>query len=113
MEAAARSSNHIDGPAHVGRVGEASCSHRPAHALVEYARREPEKTLLYQTVQAHWLQFLADIEAEGGELPAFVKDELDAYLRCGVLAHGFLRVRCKECGFSRAVGFSCKRRGFW
>jgi len=112
VEAAARSSNHSNGPAHVGRVGEASCSHTPADELVEYARREPEKTLLYQTVQQHWLQFLADIEAEGGELPAFVEDELEAYLRCGVLAHGFLRVRCKECGFSRAVAFSCRRRGF-
>jgi hypothetical protein len=83
-------------------------SHEPA----EYARRQPETTLLYRTVQAHWLQFLADIEAEGGELPAFVKDEFQAYLRCGILAHGFLRVRCKACGFSRAVGFSCKHRGF-
>ena len=68
--------------------------------------------MLYRTVQAHWLQFLADIEAEGGELPAFVKDEFAAYLRCGILAHGLLRIRCKECGHSRVVGFSCRRRGF-
>lgn len=84
--------------------------HTPSGAA--YVRRQPETTLLYQTVQRHWLQFLADIEAEGGELPSFVKDEFEAYFRCGVLAHGFLRVRCKECGHSRAVGFSCKRRGF-
>jgi hypothetical protein len=90
----------------------ASHSHTPAHESAEYARRQPETTLLYKTLQAHWLEFFAEIEAEGGELPAFVKDEFEAYFRCGVLAHGFLRVRCKECGFTRAVGFSCKRRGF-
>jgi hypothetical protein len=90
----------------------ASHSHTPAHGSAEYARRKPEDTLLYQTLQAHWLQFFADVVAEGGELPAFVKDEFEAYFRCGILAHGFLRVRCKECGFPRAVGFSCKRRGF-
>ena len=73
---------------------------------------QPETTLLYQTVQAQGLQFLADLEAEGHELPAFVRDEFAAYLRCGILAHGFVRVRCKDCGESRAVAFSCKRRGF-
>ena len=83
-----------------------------AREPAEYARRQPETTLLYQTVQAHWLQLVADIEAEGGELPAFVRDEVEAYLRCGILAHGFLRVRCKECGFARAVSFACRRRGF-
>ena len=89
-----------------------SCAHAPALASVPYERHTPETTLLYRTLQEHWLQFLADIEAEGGELPAFVKDEFDAFFRCGVLVHGFLRVRCKDCGFTRAVGFACKRRGF-
>ena len=60
VEAAARSPNQINGQTHVGRVGEASCFR--AHESAEYARREPEKTLLYQTVQRHWLQFLADVE---------------------------------------------------
>jgi hypothetical protein len=54
-----------------------------------YERRQPEATLLYQTVQTHWRQFLADIEADGGEAPAFVRDEFEAYFRCGILAHGF------------------------
>ncbi len=38
--------------------------------------------------------------------------EFEAYLRCGILAHGFLRARCQDCGDSRLVAFSCKRRGF-
>jgi hypothetical protein len=26
-------------------------------------------------------------------LPRFIKDEFDAFLKCGILAHGFLRLR--------------------
>ena len=86
--------------------------HAPAHRRAGYDRHQPETTLLYRTLQAYWLEFLGDIEAGGGELPAFVRDEFEAYFRCGILAHGFLRVRCNDCGHSRVVGFSCKRRGF-
>jgi hypothetical protein len=45
-------------------------------------------------------------------LPEFVKDEFEAYLECGILAHGFLRVRCAGCAHEKLVAFSCKRRGF-
>ena len=90
----------------------ATVCHAPAHGAVASARRQPETTLLYKTLQAHWLGFRATIETDGGDLPAFVRDEFEAYFRCGILAHGFLRVRCKDCGHSRIVSFSCKRRGF-
>jgi hypothetical protein len=33
-------------------------------------------------------------------------------LECGILAHGFLRLRCGECGHDKLLAFSCKRRGF-
>ncbi len=36
----------------------------------------------------------------------------DAFLECGILAHGFLRLRCGDCGHDKRVAFSCKRRGF-
>jgi ribosomal protein S27E len=42
----------------------------------------------------------------------FVEQEFDAYLACGRLEHGFLRVRCEQCHAGQLVGFSCKRRGF-
>jgi Transposase zinc-binding domain len=45
-------------------------------------------------------------------LPEFVKDECDAFLECGILAHGFLRLRCAACTHEKLVAFSCKRRGF-
>ncbi|MBK8763866.1 MAG: transposase zinc-binding domain-containing protein [Burkholderiaceae bacterium] len=34
------------------------------------------------------------------------------FLECGILAHGFLRLRCGECGHDKLLAFSCKRRGF-
>ncbi len=33
---------------------------------------------------------------------------LRAYLDCGILARGFVRVRCPDCGFERLVASSCK-----
>ena len=62
----------------------------PAGNQVHYERRRPEETTLYQVVQEHLESFLAQVEAEtGASLPEFVKDEFDAFLECGILAHGF------------------------
>jgi ribosomal protein S27E len=38
-------------------------------------------------------------------------DEFDAFLECGILVHGFLRLRCSGCGHEKLVALSCKRRG--
>ena len=78
-----------------------------------YERRRPEQTTLYRLVQEHLETFLVQVEAGGvASLPQFVKDEFEAFLECGILAHGFLRVRCGECGHEKPVGFSCKLRGY-
>jgi hypothetical protein len=77
-----------------------------------YQRRAAEDTLLYKTVQKHFARFLADSEAEQKPVPAFVRKEFEAYLRCGILAYGFARIHCAECKYDRLVAFSCKRRGF-
>ena len=45
-------------------------------------------------------------------MPDFVKEEFDAFLECGILAHGFLRLRCADCTHEKLVAFSCKPRGF-
>jgi hypothetical protein len=37
---------------------------------------------------------------------------LMAYLKCGRLEEGFLRVRCEQCHAGKLVAFSCRRRGF-
>jgi hypothetical protein len=49
--------------------------------------------------------------SEGGYgYPAFVEKEFRRYLDCGLLPHGFSRLRCPTCGFERLVAFSCKGR---
>jgi len=81
--------------------------------VAPYERRRPEATTLYQVVQDHLDTFFAQVEQETGTgLPQFVKDEFEAFLECGILAHGFLRLRCGDCAHEKLVAFSCKRRGF-
>ena len=64
-------------------------------------------------MQQHAATFFAQAEdAAGADLPQFVKDEFDAFLECGILANGFLRLHCGDCGHDKLVAFSCKRRGF-
>ena len=85
----------------------------PDGAPLHYERHRPEQTTLYRLVQQHAASFIAHTEAStGAELPRFVKDEFDAFLECGILAHGFLRLRCGECGHDKLLAFSCRRRGF-
>jgi hypothetical protein len=62
-----------------------------------YARHRPESTLLYRLVEQHYPAF-RELRAESGRpLPEYVEQEFEAYLKCGRLEHGFLRVRCEEC----------------
>ena len=77
-----------------------------------YARHRPESTLLYDLVQRHYPELAAEREAAGRPLPKYVQEEFEAYLKCGRLEHGFLRVRCEDCYAEKLVAFSCKRRGF-
>jgi Putative transposase/Transposase zinc-binding domain len=70
--------------------------------------------VLYRTIAAHLPAFLARTAGEDGTggWPSFVRREFEAYLRCGRLEHGVLRVRCDRCGDTTVVGFSCRGRGF-
>ena len=85
----------------------------PDGARVQCERHRPEQTALYRLVQQHAATFIAQAkDATGADLPQFVKEEFNAFLECGILAHGFLRLRCGDCGHDKLVAFSCKRRGF-
>ena len=79
---------------------------------VRYERHRPERTLLYQLVEAHYPAFEAQWVAEGKVLPDYVRREFEDYLQCGRLESGFHRVRCDTCHAEGLVAFSCKRRGF-
>jgi len=52
-----------------------------------------------------------DADPRGEGVPHWAEDDFRAYLRCGILAHGFARARCDECGTERLIAFSCKGRG--
>src|SRR5205809_3800724 len=85
-----------------------------APALATYEPRDPSGTVLYHVIADHLETFLASLDADpdAAGLPAYVQREFDAYLRCGILAHGFLRLGCNSCHKELLVPFSCKRRGF-
>ena len=48
-----------------------------------YERHRPEQTPLYALIDEHFPRFLQRLEAEGVSLPHFVKEEFEAYLKCG------------------------------
>lgn len=81
----------------MGEVGDGGYRPRAgAHAVLHRATREG----------------LAQLAEANTSLPTSLMREVRAYLRCGVLRHGFVRVRCEACGEEVLVGFSCKGRGY-
>ena len=82
---------------------------------LKYSRRKPEETQLYRIVyhnrQELEYQWEDRFQSEYGVLRDVVKDTLDSYLNCGILAHGAARVRCPRCNHSVLIAFSCKKRG--
>ncbi len=85
----------------------------PALTQYTYQRHRPEDSVLYKIVQENLETFLRLVNEECGRpLPEFVEKEFKEYLKCGILAYGFLRSRCEGCHNEHLVAFSCKRRGF-
>jgi len=77
-----------------------------------YQPRRPDQTLLYRVIADHYETFQARQAERDRPVPGFVDREFRAFLGCGVLAHGFLRVHCDACGQDRLVPFACRGRGF-
>jgi hypothetical protein len=76
-----------------------------------YERHRPEETALHTVVREQLETFLARAREGDRPAPHFLEQELRAFLRCGILAHGFLRLRCDACGHDRLVPFSAAWRG--
>jgi len=47
-----------------------------------------------------------------GAWRAVVSEVTDKFLACGVLEHGFARVRCDACAYEYLLALSCKARYF-
>ena len=69
--------------------------------------------MLYQLVQQHAAQFFEQAgAASDAGLPKYIRDEFDAFLKCGMLNYGFLRLRCESgCGYDKLVAFSASGVG--
>jgi hypothetical protein len=65
---------------------------KDALGQVTYERHRPEQTPLYQLVEKHHPALIEQLDAQGKSLPLHVHQEFEAYLKCGRLEHGFLRV---------------------
>jgi len=78
-----------------------------------YRPRHPAATVMHRTVREHLETFLAIARSRDPDLrpvrPA-AERALRQYLRCGIPAHGFARVRCAACKHEYLVPFSCKVR---
>ena len=80
-------------------------------ASLVYERRRPETSTLYHVVQENLDTLYGAVEdgALAIALPKFVRKELEGYLECGLLCHGFARLKSGSCDETRLVAFSCKR----
>jgi hypothetical protein len=89
-----------------------------------YRPRRPPQTALYQAVQHHLETFVAraaESDLMGYGLPEWalphamhasrgdpgVERDFRGYLECGILAHGFARARCEDCGHERLIPLAC------
>ena len=103
----------LESTQHAGtRQGEPAPIHGHALGHSTDERHRPEQTLCYQLVKQCYPGRVGQLEFQGKSLPAYVHREFEAYLKCGRLEHGFLRVRCDTCHLERLVAFSCKKCGF-
>ena len=93
-------------------TGTAAGSRDMEAGAYRYQRHQPENNLLYRIVERHYPEFTAYLAEQGAILPRYVQREFEAYLKCGRLEHGFLRVQCNNCHAEHLVAFSCKCRGF-
>jgi hypothetical protein len=70
--------------------------------------------VVYQIVQNHletWLEMARAGDGGGESVPAYIEHDFRQYLSCGILANGFARARCVDCGHDFLIAFSCKGRG--
>ncbi len=87
---------------------------KPPTTTVVYQRRKPERTAAYQVVQHHletWLDTTREANPDYEPIPNYVERDLRKFLECGILAHGFARARCDDCGEDFLVAYSCKGQG--
>src|SRR5262249_26201563 len=79
-------------------------------AVAPYVPRAAADTVLHGVVREHLETFLAAPAARTDGVGPLHRARVPRLLRCGLLVHGFLRLRCDDCAFERLVPLSCKGR---
>ncbi|MCK4543606.1 MAG: transposase [Spirochaetales bacterium] len=93
-----------------------ACPELVARSNKVYQPRNPRATKLYQLVNNNCDTFLRvypeQFENKYGYLRPEIGHALENYLTCGILSHGFARVKCQNCNHEFLLAFSCKGRYF-
>ena len=81
-----------------------------------YRPRRPRSSPLYRLIEDHFEQFATVYDERfarrWGYWRPVVARVVEKYLACGILEHGFARVRCGSCKHEFLLAFSCKCRYF-
>jgi hypothetical protein len=88
----------------------------PARGTSPYLPRRPQTSPLYRVLADHFaaLERVHEerFEPAHGPLRAAARRAVARFLDCGLLEHGFARVRCGTCRAEFLVAFRCKGRHF-
>jgi hypothetical protein len=92
---------------------------RPRHTAAPagvYRQRRPRASPLYRLIEDHFEEFATVYDERfarrWGYWRPVVTRVVEKYLACGILKHGFARVRCSSCKHEFLLAFSCKCRYF-
>ena len=88
----------------------------PADRVGVYRPHQPRAPPLYRLLEGHFRElglvwddrFVPTHGPWRGVIPKVV----DQFLACGLLEHGFARIRCDACAHEYLLAFSCKSRYF-
>lgn len=79
---------------------------RPKVHVVRDATASP----LWQVVHEFFPKLVDYVGRHDQYVPAFVERELEAFLACGRIDHGFSHIRCRSCDARQLVPLTCKSR---
>ena len=76
-----------------------------------YRPRHPEHTAFYRCLEDYWEEFKEGYpyfyERDYGPWRPVVEKTVERFLQCGILRHGFARLRCSDCRREQLLAFAC------
>ena len=98
--------------------GTARCAEPPdaSGRVGVYRPRRPWASPLYRLLEDHFAEFSTVYDERFAHRYGYwrpvIAEVVEKYLACGILEHGFARVRCGACKHEYLLAFSCKCRYF-